>query len=260
MLDDYVERELNAQDTEQVAAHLTACTGCARRYRASAREQSAYAQYLLGVEATPALWNNLQARIEDEKSVRALPLLSRIHNRMTNAFGALHLRPAHIAAFALIAIGVFIGMAKYKTFDNAPKNDAVSASRKSVGVNAEEPPSDKASGKASDKDSHATRNATHDSYPADNPNKKVTKIRVALLEKRTGKSRLRFSAFNQPARFTIPAPEIADRNAGQNAKEQLMLALRITSTQLYVAQRKLQEGQRRTLPSTPVSEPNREMR
>jgi anti-sigma factor RsiW len=67
LLDDYIEHELNAKNTDRVAAHLAACETCVRSYQELIREQKAYAQYLLGVEATPALWNNLQASIEEEK-------------------------------------------------------------------------------------------------------------------------------------------------------------------------------------------------
>lgn len=249
LLDDYVEHELGAKNTDQVAAHLAACETCARGYQELIREQKAYAQYLLGVEATPALWSNLQASIEEEQSIRALPLLPRIRNWATRAFGMQHLRTAQIAALALVAIGAFIGLIKYKTTVKTPKHDAVSQSRNNT--NAQTPPFENSVAKLDD---------TSNINSGDNRNKGMSKIRFVSSEKRNERNRWRARADNQAPRFVIPKPEVYSREAGENAKEQLMLALRITSTQLYVAQRKIQEEQRRIRQPTPVSEPNREMR
>lgn len=249
LLDDYVEHELGAKNTDQVAAHLAACETCARGYQELIREQKAYAQYLLGVEATPALWSNLQASIEEEQSVRALPLLPRLRDWAARAFGMQHLRTAQIAALALVAIGAFIGLIKYKTTVETPKYNVVSQSRNNT--NAQTPPFENSSAKL---------NGTSNNKPGDNLNKRMSKIRFVPPEKRNERNRWRAHAGNRASRFVTPEPEIYSREAGENAKEQLMLALRITSTQLYVAQRKIQEEQRRIRQPTPVSEPNREMR
>ncbi len=249
LLDEYVEHELNEKDTDQVAAHLAACDTCARTYQELIREQKAYAQYLIGVEATPALWNNLQASIEEEKSARALPLLPRIRDWAITAFGVQHLRTAQITAIALVAIGAFIGLIKYKTPVETPKHDVVS--QRINNPDAQTPLFE---------NSAAKLNGTTNNNSGDNPNKGTRKIRFVPPEKRSERNRWRARAGNQPTRFVTPEPEIYSRAAGEDAKEQLMLALRITSTQLYVAQKKIQEEQRRTRPAAPVSEPNREMR
>lgn len=249
LLDDYIEHELNAKNTDRVAAHLAACETCVRSYQELIREQKAYAQYLLGVEATPALWNNLQASIEEEKRVRALPLLPRLRDWAARAFGMQHLRTAQIAALALVAIGAFIGLIKYKTTVETPKHDVVS--QRSNNTDPQTSPFG---------NSPANLSGTSNNNPGDNRNKGMSKIRFVSSEKRNERNRWRARADNQAPRFVIPKPEIYSREAGENAKEQLMLALRITSTQLYVAQRKIQEEQRRIRPATPVSEPNREMR
>ncbi len=254
LLDDYVEHELTAKNTDRVAAHLAACETCERGYRELIHEQKAYAQYLIGVEATPALWNNLQASIEEEKSLRALPLLlPRIRNWAASAFGMQHLRTAQIAALALVAIGAFVGLIKYKTTVETPKHDVVS--QRSNNTDAQTP---------SIENSVAKLSGTSNIHSGDSLNKGMSKIRFAPPEKRNERNLRHAYAVNNAAnrapRVVTPEPEIYSRAAGENAKEQLMLALRITSTQLYVAQRKIQEEQRRIRPATPVSEPNREMR
>lgn len=254
LLDDYVEHELNAKNTEQVAAHLAACETCARGYQELIHEQKAYAQYLIGVEATPALWNNLQAKIEEEKSIRALPLLlPRIRGWATSAFGMQHLRAAQIAAIVLVAIGAFIGLIKYKAHVEIPKHDVVAQT--SNNIDAKIP---------SIESSIANLDDASVNKSLGNPNKPTSKIRFVPPEKRNERNFRRARAVNnagnQAPRIVTPEPEISSREAGENAKKQLMLALRITSTQLYVAQRKIQEEQRRTRQATPVSEPNREMR
>ncbi len=262
LLDDYVEHELNAKNTEQVAAHLAACKTCARGYQELIHEQKAYAQYLIGVEATPALWNNLQAGIEAEKSVRALPLfLPRIRNWATSAFGMQHLRAAQIAAIALVAIGAFIGLIKYKAHVETPKHDVVAQT--SNNIDAKIPSIENSIAKL-DGTSGKNLNDASGNKSLGNPNKPTSKIRFVPPEKRNERNFRRARAVNnagnQAPRVATPEPEISSREAGENAKKQLMLALRITSTQLYVAQRKIQEEQRRTRQATPVSEPNREMR
>lgn len=252
LLDDYVEHELNAKDSTQVAAHLAACATCARNYQELMREQNDYAQYLLGVEATPALWNNLQARIEDEKSVRALPLLPRLRNRAASVFSVPQLRPAHVAAVLLVAIIAFIGLIKYKTPLETPKHDVVSSQSNGSSSRVQPLPHQDSAA--------AALNHTRDSGSENNFNKRAFKNRIDSTEKRAGKSHLSLTALDRTPRVVVPEPVLYSREEGRNAKEQLMLALRITRTQLYVAQKTIQEEQRRTRPATPVSEPNREMR
>lgn len=260
LLEDHVEHELNPKDTDRVTAHLAACETCARGYRELTREQKAYAQYLTGVEATPALWNNLQASIEEEESVRALPLLPRIRNRATSAFGMQRLRPAQIAALAIVAIGLVLGLIKYQTPVETPKHDVVAqrTSNTDALTSSHENSVAKPSGESSAAKLDGTSNNSGDDL-----NKGTRKIRFVSPEKPSERNRWRaraVNAGNQAPRFVTPDPEIYSRAAGENAKEQLMLALRITSTQLYVAQKKIQEEQRRTRQPAPVSEPNREMR
>jgi len=261
LLDDYVEHELNEKDTDQVAAHLAACDTCARSYQELIREQKAYAQYLPGVEATPALWNNLQASIEEEKSIRALPLLPHIRNWATTVFGTPHLRTAQITALALVAIGAIIGLIKYQTPVETPKHDVVA--QRINNADAQTSPLENSAAKLDDASGN-NLNGTSGNKSVGSSNKAMSKIRFVPSEKLNEKTRWRVQADSKPRnrapRFEIPEPEIYSREAGENAKEQLMLALRITSTQLYVAQKKIQEEQRRTRQPTPVSEPNREMR
>ena len=64
MLDEYAENELDEKSVVQVSAHIAACWSCVGEYEILQREQAAYSQYLLDVEATPALWANVQADIE----------------------------------------------------------------------------------------------------------------------------------------------------------------------------------------------------
>ncbi len=152
-----------------------------------------------------------------------------------------------------MAIGAFIGLSKYKTPVETPKHDVVSQNLNNR--DAQTLPIE---------NSIAKLDGTSNIASVDNLNKRMSKIRFVSPEKRNEKTRWRVhadsKARNRAPRFEIPEPETYSRAAGENAKEQLMLALRITSTQLYVAQRRIQEEQRRTRQPTPVSEPNREMR
>src|SRR5947207_15576270 len=90
LLDQYVEGELDEQAAKSLAAHMTTCRGCASAHGALRREQEIYASYLLDVEASPALWSSLNARIEKEKASNKLRPLTELKRWFTSAPGAQH--------------------------------------------------------------------------------------------------------------------------------------------------------------------------
>lgn len=113
VIDEYMEGELGDAGAARLSAHVAACATCGSRYERLLREQRMYAQYLLDVEATPALWMKLQAGIEEVKAERASSLRSRLRSRFASPFGAPRLSLALASVLAVIAVGVTVGVLRY---------------------------------------------------------------------------------------------------------------------------------------------------
>lgn len=115
LVEEYVDGELNKLDTAQVTAHLATCAACAQELEELTREQEMYASYQRDVEITPAMWNIVRARIEDEKATRPANVLTRWQAWLAGAFGTrLPLRNAFAAAVVLVALGITtIGLIRY---------------------------------------------------------------------------------------------------------------------------------------------------
>ncbi len=108
LVEEYVDAELNAKDAERVTAHVSTCKSCAGAVDALLREQEIYAGYQREVEVTPAMWQNVRARIEAEKTAPPVKAEPRIQGWLAALFGTrLSLRrPAFAVALILIALGI----------------------------------------------------------------------------------------------------------------------------------------------------------
>ncbi len=127
VLDEYVENELNENAASRVAAHLAACAVCAGYYEDLKLEQKIYSQYLLGVEANPALWAGVQAAIEQTPPGKQ-SLFGSFYKQLQAVFAIPRFKP-HFAVvpFALlISIAVVTGIISYNFTENVSKNDVVS--------------------------------------------------------------------------------------------------------------------------------------
>ncbi|MDQ3063599.1 MAG: zf-HC2 domain-containing protein [Acidobacteriota bacterium] len=126
MLDGYVENELDGKSAVQVSMHITDCPACAGEYEVLRREQQVYSQYLLDVEATPALWANVQADIE--KIQRERFSSSNFRDWFAKTFGVSAFNPAFAAApvVLLITLGIIVGLIKYKSAENSFGKETVS--------------------------------------------------------------------------------------------------------------------------------------
>jgi hypothetical protein len=119
MLDEYIENELDEKSAIQVSAHIADCPACAGEYEILRREQQVYSQYLLKVEATPALWANVQADIE--KAQRERFSLRNFRDWFAKTFGMPAFNPAFAAAplLLLVTLGIIVGLIKNKSTDNS---------------------------------------------------------------------------------------------------------------------------------------------
>ncbi len=126
MLDEYVENELDEKSDAQVSAHIGNCAACADQYEILRRERLMYSQYFPDVEATPALWANVQADIE--KIQRKRFSLSNFRDWLAKTFGVSAFNPAFAVApvMLLITFGIIVGLIKYKSTENIISKETIS--------------------------------------------------------------------------------------------------------------------------------------
>jgi hypothetical protein len=113
LIEEYVDGELDGRMIERLTAHLKICAPCENELMELKRDAEIYARYQRDIEVTPAQWNIVRARIEQEKD--ALTAATRTRRLAWLAGGMARLqrrlfRPALVAALALIAIGLTAGI------------------------------------------------------------------------------------------------------------------------------------------------------
>lgn len=121
LIEEYVDGELDGRMIERLDAHLSACAECAEELAALRHEQEVYANYRRDLEVTPAHWNIVRARIEQEKD--AAP---RAESRPR--FGALlgglfgkRLRPAFVVAVVLVTVAITAAVIYLRSRENQDK-------------------------------------------------------------------------------------------------------------------------------------------
>jgi hypothetical protein len=96
---------------ERMETHLSACNACASELAEIEREQEVYAHYRRDLEVTPAQWNIVRARIEQEKDARTQKPRTRAREWFKGAFNSRkQFRPAFVAALLLIVVGIIVGV------------------------------------------------------------------------------------------------------------------------------------------------------
>lgn len=110
-IEEYVDGELDGRMTERVAAHLLTCVACSRELAELQREQEIYANYQRDIEVTPAQWNIVQARIEQEKDALSLEPRAGLLDKLRKLLNPRkQFRPAFVAALVLLLVGVTAGV------------------------------------------------------------------------------------------------------------------------------------------------------
>jgi hypothetical protein len=103
-----------------MAMHLSTCPGCTSAFQELQHEQELYAHYRRDVEVTPAQWNIVQARLEQEKDTGPQQPQSRLHAWFGGAAASSRkFYPAIVAALLLIMVGITAGII-YLSRHNSP--------------------------------------------------------------------------------------------------------------------------------------------
>jgi anti-sigma factor RsiW len=107
LIEEYVDKELGTSASERIAAHLSTCPTCALEATELERELEIYARYQRDIVVTPAQWNIVRARIEQEKEQPNGEPRARFREWLSGLFGrGKRFRPALALALLLIFIGV----------------------------------------------------------------------------------------------------------------------------------------------------------
>src|SRR6185503_5486816 len=84
------------------------------------REQEIYSLYQRDVEVTPALWNGIKTRIEEEKISPSYGILTGLRELLLQVFRAPRFSPALAAALVLVTVGVTVVVMRYITPNTRP--------------------------------------------------------------------------------------------------------------------------------------------
>jgi hypothetical protein len=130
LIEDYLDGELSPSVTEQVGAHIAKCVGCAALTSEIRHEQQLYARYSREVDVTPALWAGVQARIAQEKPIRAEKQgrFAGFMEWLRAGSVAPRLSPRLAMALVLVAIGITVGVMSYLQSRNIQRNDQIANS------------------------------------------------------------------------------------------------------------------------------------
>ncbi len=107
LIEEYLDGELAEREALRLTTHLARCTECAEEADALRREQEMYTRYQREVEVTPAMWQQLRARIEEEKEARPAKIFTGWRVWLAETFGTqARLRPAFTMALVILALGI----------------------------------------------------------------------------------------------------------------------------------------------------------
>jgi anti-sigma factor RsiW len=110
-IEEYIDGELDGRTGERLAAHLSTCVQCAEEFAELRREAEIYGQYRRDLEVTPAQWNIVRARIEQEKDARSQKPATSLRERLGVLFGSERKsRPVFALALLLIVASITAGV------------------------------------------------------------------------------------------------------------------------------------------------------
>jgi Putative zinc-finger len=116
LIEQYFDGELAEPAAGLVAGHVAICASCARAYRRLEREQDFYLRHESDVEASPAFWPGVFAKMAQDQVSRPSWNFHSLWDRLRETLskiGALRFGPLSTAIIALLAVGVTAGVMRY---------------------------------------------------------------------------------------------------------------------------------------------------
>ena len=218
MIDELVEGELDGRLAGEVMSHVAVCASCSKLYGTLRLERELYGQYLMDVEAPPALWAKLRLELEKEKVIRASQPQFRLQRWLAITFGSLHITPLQASALDLATIGLAVGIMVWR-----PAIDTSTHTSRTTGVGSVQSSPEVAGNRTyrgSDNTDHRT--------PANNGD---GRIQLSPAESGDKGSGMRVSAGGRARRRMIersPAVPTVDQVA-LRAEQQYLSAIKILS-------------------------------
>lgn len=130
LAEEHFEGGIDERSEARVASHLSSCAACDAEHKLMLREQAAYSRFLLDVEPSPALWENLRAGMERERAApaRAEALPEGGASKLGGLFAGLFAAPQRAAAAGFAALLVLVALATLTVIRrDAPGESAASA-------------------------------------------------------------------------------------------------------------------------------------
>jgi hypothetical protein len=136
LAEEHFEGGIDERSEARVASHLSSCAACDAEHKLMLREQAAYSRFLLNVEPSPTLWENLRAGMERERAASA-------HvdahteggaSKLRQYFAGLFAAPRRAVAVGFAALLVFVALATLTVIRRgAPDESAANAPRDAGG-------------------------------------------------------------------------------------------------------------------------------
>jgi hypothetical protein len=135
VIEEYFDKELSALRAIEVAAHLVACPSCAEVHESLKQEHAVYSSYKRDIEVTPAIWQGIQARIQqeavvqpvvaEEAMVESIGWFERMRSFFAENLHAPRFSPALAAALVIVAVGATVVVMNYLNSRNQSTQVAV---------------------------------------------------------------------------------------------------------------------------------------
>jgi Putative zinc-finger len=119
LLETYLDGEATERESDQIQTHLATCSMCANQLEALTAEHEVYALYDREMEISPALWNDVAARIALEDRQAESKSRPGLGEWIAGLFAMPSFRFA-MPAMALVLIALFIGLAYWRTRPSQP--------------------------------------------------------------------------------------------------------------------------------------------
>jgi len=116
MIERYFDGELSEPSAGLVAGHVAICASCASAYRRLEREQAFYLRHDCDVEASPAFWSGVFAKVAQDQASRPAGKFRSLWERSLEGFGrisAVRFGPLSTAVIVLLTVAVTAGVMKY---------------------------------------------------------------------------------------------------------------------------------------------------
>src|SRR5262245_32443587 len=116
LIEQYFDGELIEPSAGRVAGHLAFCASCARAYSRLESEQDFYLRHERDVEASPAFWPGVFAKVAQDQASRPARNFRSLWERSREVVGkisAIRFGPLSTAVIVLLTIAVTAGVMKY---------------------------------------------------------------------------------------------------------------------------------------------------